>query len=859
MTRRALLAALVGVSAAAEAAAAQPARVERRGPAEVTAAAGEALTLPFRVTNVASAAARLPGTAEPPPGWGAVGAAAPRELAPGEAELRLVGIRVPAGAAAGRHVVRYRAGASADSVVLVVPVRRALAADPLEQGAMVVAGDAYELRFRVENRGNVVERLALGVEGDQGIRPVADPAALVLPPGGAAVAVVRGATDGSARTSLRHQATLRISAGEGDEAPTASASTVVAVVPRGSGRASGPRLPVELRVGAADDLSGASFALAARGPLDAAGRLRLDLTARTADPPGTPFARQDEVRLAIAGPGFGVRLGDGVHGLSRLVDGAGYGFGATGWARRGWITAGGVVRGDRRGQGGEAMAGGFARIGTARARLGLNLAAPDSAPVRWTLDVHGEPHRLLRVEAEAAPGAPDSVVPRSVRIAGSHPALSYELLHLRGAPAPPGAPSADHDVASLTLRPLGALALSASLRRGVERGARDDSAGYVREVRRAALSWGSRLMLEARESAGGAADRRGFRSLSGRVGIPLLHSGWVHPGIEVGRATGEGEGAGRPYRILSLHANLRAEGASLWGEARLREGASPFSRGTREAGGALAAELALLPRTSLHVTAHGRRIDDGPLEGGADVALEQLLPASHRVSIRARTTIDATGYAEPRMSIDYSVPIGIPLPGSGDRRVLVRIADSRTGRGMEGVLVRLGDRMAVTDRRGRAGFAEVADGTYTLRAVPAAGAGLVPDRDLPVEVRVVGGRAERVEVGFAPAAALAGRVDRIPAAAGAAALPMAGIVVEVSDPSGVRRAVTDAEGRFEITGLRPGWWRMRIDPASLPRHHEAEPGGHVLLRPGATLRVVLTAAEKERSIQVIQSRDLTPP
>jgi hypothetical protein len=85
------------------------------------------------------------------------------------------------------------------------------------------------------------------------------------------------------------------------------------------------------------------------------------------------------------------------------------------------------------------------------------------------------------------------------------------------------------------------------------------------------------------------------------------------------------------------------------------------------------------------------------------------------------------------------------------------------------------------------------------------------------------------------------------------------VEVEIVGPGGVRRLMTDAEGRFSASGLRPGWWRVRIALASLPRPHELKEHQMLLLPAGGESRAWLRVIEKERPVQIIQSGELTVP
>lgn len=840
---------------AASGAEAQAARVERRGPAEMVVQPGETVTLPFRVTSLLEAPAVINGHAALPAGWSAAGGSA-RELAPGAAELRLLGVRVPAGAPAGRYVVRYAIGPAADSAAVVVAARRSVVVEPAEATGMVVAGQWYAVRFRVANGGNVTERLALRAHADGGAAPLADSTVLVLAPASTRVVTVRAPTDRGATSSARRQVTLHAAAG----AAASSGSALVTVVPRGSGRAPRRGLPAELRVRAADSLSAAGFSFQARGALDRAGMVRLDVLARTADPAGAPFWRQDEYRLRLDAPGLSLRLGDDVYALSRLTEPGRYASGAGVAVRRGVLNAGGVLARDRRGQGRGGVAGGFLRIAGSRARLGAVFAAPDSAPARWTVEAAAAPAPLLQLEAEAAPRTDGGAPPRALRASGHARALSYEVLHLRGASSYGGTGSPDQDFASVAVRPLGGLTVSASLRRGGDFLPLGDTASAFATARRWALGWGSRLTLEYRETGGAAGGRGDLRAGRVRVGIPLLRRAWLHPGYEAGELVSAPGAAPAPFRVFSLQTSLSSRaGASLWAYAQLQRGASVGAHDGREWSGALSAHLPVLRGTWVRVSAQARRADGRPAEALLDLSLERGLGGGHRLTLRGLANAQAGGGGRPRGFVEYALPVALPLPSGEDGRVTVRAFDPRTRRGIPGVLVRLADRVAVTDRRGIAGFGGVPAGEHAVRIEPGTEPERVADRETPVPV-TVGGGATRVEVGLELAARLAGVVERAPAGGAPAdsAAPMPGVEVELSGPGAVRRLRSDAEGRFQASGLRPGWWRVRIVSGALPRHHEAGER-QVFVPPGGESRVDLRVVEKERPVQIIQSGELRLP
>jgi len=166
-------------------------------------------------------------------------------------------------------------------------------------------------------------------------------------------------------------------------------------------------------------------------------------------------------------------------------------------------------------------------------------------------------------------------------------------------------------------------------------------------------------------------------------------------------------------------------------------------------------------------------------------------------------------------------------------RVQGRVYDAETGRGLPNTLVRLGDRAALTDGQGRVTFSGLAPETYYLQLD---GTSLGTDRvtlqENPLPVSARRGGTTKLDVGVVRSARVAGRVELYDFDARTRADDPARPIVEAGggrhvllaltrDGETVRR-MTDADGRFVFSDLRPGRWTLSVADAALPEHHYFE-------------------------------------
>lgn len=856
---RALLLALV--LAAPAAAQAPPPLVQRQGAARVSTPPGRGVTAAFLVSAASPAGATVHAEVEAPEGWRTVAGGGPLRVGPGERRMQLVSVAVPASAAAGAYFVHLAArsgyATGRDSVRVEVAEHRGLAVRLLAAPRFAPAGGAYAADFLVTNTGNVESRVRLAARGSHGLPARADSALLRLIPGGSREVRVSVSTRGVDH-GLVHE--VRLVASDAADTVSAAASGRVELVPGGTARPG--RIPAELAVHAAAlGGPGLPLSLAGSGEIPGGSGMRVDFDLRGGGAGLVGGAAADRYAARLRGRGFDLFLGDQLYTLSPLTEPGRPGFGAGGrWSAGRWSVSGFGQR-DRR------IAGEAPRYG---ASLGY-AAGPGTFSLN-ALSVHGEglaatarallhPFRIAALDLEYGRGVGGGARGAySVRLSGSTPWLSYALLRSRADaefPAPDGV--AAQDRASVRLQPGGGFYLSGSA-------ARYAAGPYAPGALGGAAGTGESWRVGAGHGGGFAAEfRRELRTGAGLLSVPELETRalalrasrtlgplTLSPYAEVGTA-GDPGGRPEPLRSLGVWSALRlGGGGSVSAGVERRVGAMGGGASPDRVRGSADATLRAGGATTLRLSARGEvdRRGGEPWDRGVDAEVERQLPGGHRLVARARAAWREGGLARaPLFLLDYVVPLRVPVPRrlAGGRASGI-VVDAADGRGVEGVLLRLGGRATVTDRHGRWSLEGMPAGAHFLE-VDRLSLGLdrIPDVALPLRVVVADGRTARVDLRLARSTRVLGNVRRAPSHAGEA-----GVEVTISRGGERHRQTTDAWGRFDFPDLAPGRWLLAARHPALPANHSLAPDTVALeLAPGERREVSLRVVPRARPVRII--------
>jgi hypothetical protein len=389
------------------------------------------------------------------------------------------------------------------------------------------------------------------------------------------------------------------------------------------------------------------------------------------------------------------------------------------------------------------------------------------------------------------------------------------------------------------------------------------------------------LQLEARwrrrDDPFGAAAAWGAEevlALSSAIGPRFLRAS---PRLEVGRTTSSLSASPAPFRRASLDLRLAL---GRWGafspSAGLDLGRSMYDTTERRSWHAGA---------QLEVHSAGTRVTLDGQYGLATVAGPWTPPApSRRVDasvihalgtgdeLLARVRWDPQARplvgSDTRVELGYRLRLRVPVArpaNAGWVHGRVQLDDDETG--LRGVMVRLDDRLAMTNDRGEFQFSGVAAGGHALSVDNRTlGEGrLVRDSALR-SIQVIDGRETRVVLTAVQGGRLSGRVlwydrgvrERLQPADSLAA---GALVLRASPPemrlvlrSGSRavRVTTDATGQFSEDGLEPGEWEIAPEPSDLPTTHRMQSDVvKVVVPPGGSASVELQVLPRLRTVHLL--------
>ena len=650
-------------------------------------------------------------------------------------EVLMLSLAVPARAPAGVYPIRVWVTTPADpqgiadSVVVVVPSRRALDVGLIDKPGYVVSGKGYEAGFLLRNRGNAMTDVKLSVRSSLGVAAIVDTAIQLYPEESRVVRV-------NVRTPAGLQAAtddvLELAATQvGDSAIITDASARVTVVPEPSRKIDEYlRVPTQLHLRAASTDGVSPFEAFGRGAVRDDSPTQLDFLVRGRTGAYSAFGERDEYRAELSAPSWRARIGDQLYMHSSLIGFAQPGFGAGFDGTRGAFTIGGYGQQFRRLPEKGSETGAFlAARPRPDTRLAVNVVnraggyvpgKTGSASASFDRATYNASVEVARSQSPTGGG-----LARSARLSGATAVASYDVGHLFADTAFAGNQrGSEHDYLASSIRYSDALsfAVNGSTHRtdlsratGVPYKERFDLGTVSATVfDRYTLELGSVARATTIQGVGQKGNQNGFRAR----GDQDLRFGTMTLEVEAGRAREPGALA-RTYSDVSLGArrSFRRGGMALWADTYSGGSITKGTDGSVTLGGDLSMRLSRTLDATL--MGYGTRLKTQISEWHSqlDAQIAHTLPNGNTVTLRARL-IGGSALPSADQSVayvEYGMPLRLPVsrlrtPG----RVYGKVVDAVTRRGVPGALVRLGPQVAITDAEGQVAFGGVPGGEHRV-------------------------------------------------------------------------------------------------------------------------------------------------
>jgi hypothetical protein len=240
-----------------------------------------------------------------------------------------------------------------------------------------------------------------------------------------------------------------------------------------------------------------------------------------------------------------------------------------------------------------------------------------------------------------------------------------------------------------------------------------------------------------------------------------------------------------------------------------------------------------------------------------EMGLTQKLFADQTLSVRARHTLlrNSLERKETAVMVDYRIRWGIPVGAKKSTGVVTgRLFDQETQLPLRDVVVRINGSSAVTDAYGNFMFPSLKPGTYYLHLdKEKIGLNRTTVKPTPMEMVVLGGERQSVDLGVIRSAAYSGRIILCKPPTDSSAsqtttailrengeyaiigdgmngnspeggleedcVGLANILIEITKGGETLRRLTDSKGRFQFDEVRPGSWDVKLYPYNLPEYH----------------------------------------
>ncbi len=234
--------------------------------------------------------------------------------------------------------------------------------------------------------------------------------------------------------------------------------------------------------------------------------------------------------------------------------------------------------------------------------------------------------------------------------------------------------------------------------------------------------------------------------------------------------------------------------------------------------------------------------------------------------------------------LTYTIPAKIPVGKKKSTGILKgRVYDEeKSGRPpIPKVLLTVNGAAAITDNNGEFIFPSLDPGTYRLQVeMSSIGLNRVTSQRLPILVEIEGGKTNFIEIGVVSYCSISGSVvdfastsnhklnneDGRPnnslflegsGEAKEKELGLKDIMVQITKGEEVLQQVTDEEGGFSFEDIRPGKWTLKVYNQNLPAHHYLEQEEfQIEIGPQEAKKVEIKVLPRLRPVQMVEEGEI---
>jgi len=873
---------------------------------------GQTITLVFHITNNTSSPLDLIGIVSLPEDWKLVTSEYPFSLEGGERDIRIISLYVPNDAASGIYNVVYRVKGRANPSITdyyTVTVRVAslmkLEITSLDIPEYVFAGSSYTITYLVTNKSNIDAKINFAAKINKNYPCEVVPSSLMLTAGQSARVRATVKTDSSIEVNFSQRVKFIASFASDIEAKTVIIRNVE-IVPTRIRKKSGYHLfPVKVGISHGmqrnyRESSGTQVSVSGEGIIKDGTDKYLKFRLKGPDAYGRSiFFEHEEYFALFKTSKFSIHVGDKSFTLSPLLEHFRYGRGIESGIKIGRFTLGGYAFKTRWLKPNETQKALYANYTPLKgAEIDVNLLNKEGRSRHGTLVSLRT--RLTRfagtnVEAEIASGERKTAY--QVHLIGRMPSLFYSLnLIVADKDFPGYYTDTRFFTAALTYNLRKDLKLLANYRQEHQNFEIDTTAysAPFSKYGKIGIAYrpGNKIQIFGDMVFKSRKDRMpipmfDYKEISGRIGGwyqigPVSMSGSIETGQTFNKLldsllvmyrymwsiyfTPGNNFSARSYLYLNINNRY-----SMAQERRVTFG--------------LNLRYKVAGRTSLILNYQNNYSREEYFRNRDlfEASLKHTMSNGHVFSARARYSLvrNTLDMRETALLFSYIVPISVPLGKKHNLGVVKgKVYNAEDGRPFGGVIVRMGDVVTVTNKKGVFSFPPIIPGEYFL-SIDKSNLGIeaIGVQKMPMKISVLGGEEKEVILGITKAATLSGRIvlftttpdsavkyerkllrsidaTKLEAGVGSKLYPsggVSGIIVEIKRDNEAKRWFSDRKGYFYFDNLRPGKWELKVIDTNIPKNFKVEKNYFKIdLKPLDKKEISIRVIPRKRKIKILQ-------